>query len=509
MNIRVKILLIGSLFLTAWVCQAQTTRFSKRYLMGGDPVNNLYVLDSGYVVINSDNRRLGPDSLYLMIMKVDNNGVLVDSASYKLAFFEVQGTAERISGPYINMVITESFDTDSTQLKFLRIRHRDLSLVKSKIYRSHVGLGGPLVRDMVRDTDSTWVLTGSYERNDSSVQTLTNEKSDLWIARFDTAFNLIWENKVQDNHPTQAYGPLGDNVIADAYGGYLVTGSFLRGPPRTFIKPLIAARFNETGKLLWYKEYQVSPKMAYELRAVDNGDGTYQYVANYTVALNSQRQPRWNKLVIGQLDTSGNLLSQKLIGQDNKTIRAFDINHTLDGNYYVSGFTGHGNYLYNDDGFGFKFNRSLDSLWFRRYYHGNTEDMSSIDYSYPTEDSGYVHVGFYIDFTNPPNDNHINNWILKTDKFGCVEAGCQNISISEMRKGKEFTVYPSPADINLYLDANEPLKSYYLMGVDGKIHINGPVEGGPINVAGLSAGLYVLKVSTISGKVFHRKVQIK
>ena len=78
------------------------------------------------------------------------------------------------------------------------------------------------INDMVFDSDSTFLITGYryYEALDTNFRF----SFDAYIARYDTAFNLLWERSIADTVPfyNQGYNPL--DITIDPQDGVLISG---------------------------------------------------------------------------------------------------------------------------------------------------------------------------------------------------------------------------------------------------------------------------------------------
>ena len=92
---------------------------------------------------------------------------------------------------------------------------------------------------------------------------------------------------------------------------------------------------------------------------------------------------------------------------------AQDLIRTKDGNYYVAGIGFFGNKF----GYGAKFNRSGDSLWYREYTHGGWKPTGPpleegwIEWFTQKPDSSFLHVGWN---RNSPTGVH---WVVNPSDF--------------------------------------------------------------------------------------------
>lgn len=332
------------------------------------------------------------------------------------------------------------------------------------------------------DSDSTFLLSGLLARwtPDSIL------KYDLFLTKFDTAFNVLWETTVADSFQTQNYGPIGADIVIDDYGGILVTGSPYFHPP---YEMGFAARFDKNGNKLWYKEYPATYGMS-GMYCMDNGDGTYQYVQNTWSVANGGN----NFLDVGRMDTMGNILSTTRLGHPQRLQMAQDLIRTKDGNFYVSGVSYYGNF----HAFGMKFSPNGDSLWFRRYYHQDTMDATWVDSFHEDDDSNLVHVGFFADSYNAPaGKNNVYSWVYRTDQYGCNIEDCQ-ISVADFASLQQLSIYPNPSYgefwLNLPPESTGPLTLdiYSLNGSIMEKHTLSDRSEGKVKVVSrLSQGQYL------------------
>ena len=72
------------------------------------------------------------------------------------------------------------------------------------------------------DSDSTFLITGQLGALPSPTQ---QYRFDLFLARVDTNFNVLWMKVVYDNNLLRPFGLIGSDIEIDAYGGIVVTGN--------------------------------------------------------------------------------------------------------------------------------------------------------------------------------------------------------------------------------------------------------------------------------------------
>ncbi len=331
---------------------------------------------------------------------------------------------------YNNFPNNSASDTTTIVLSKIHLDLRDT--VRTKVFTLD-GYKGVGVEASYFDSDTTFLISGFAAR---FVGLNLQYEYDLLLAKFDTNFNLIWSTIVDAN--TQSiipFGPVGGNIVLDNYGGILVSGSPYVEP---FPKMGFAARFDaKTGASLWYKEFKGNYGVA-GMYCTNRDDGNYQFIQNWYTKPSSSAI-RFN---IGIMDTLGNIISQKLIGDKNRNQFCLGILQTFDGNYYAAG-TGKTAGAY---GIGLKFSPQLDSLWQGYYWHDDPWEWCWIATFRQKPDSNFIHVGSHIDHFNNPAPSKLYSWLLETDNHGCDTSGC-NLGREDLQEIKriEFSIYPNPS----------------------------------------------------------------
>ncbi|MCR9154584.1 MAG: T9SS type A sorting domain-containing protein, partial [Bacteroidetes bacterium] len=203
-----------------------------------------------------------------------------------------------------------------------------------------------------------------------------------------------------------------------------------------------AARFDGDGNNLWYKEYPGNLGMS-GMYCVDNGDGTYQYVQNWWTRIQGDA----NDIMVGRMDTLGNILTSKRLGKINRMQFAQGLLKTQDGNFYVSGI----GYFSNFHSYGFKFSPQGDSLWYRTYHHDDSLDLAYVE-SFKEDGAGnLVHFGYHGNNVNPNPGNGIFAWLYRTDEHGCIFQDC-HLSQEEIAALPKLSLYPNPSKGRFYIE---------------------------------------------------------
>ncbi|HAD95817.1 MAG TPA: hypothetical protein DCG19_00345 [Cryomorphaceae bacterium] len=411
-------------------CLQGQTVFNRTYRIGGNNFTELLVTDTGYVsaALDDDNVKRLDFSVY------DLQGNPLDTVQHD---FNNVGYLPENCGKCLHEVnhslyyAQSHFDAgDSAYVHFLKL-DANLNLLDSGNYVYRDSLGTQIYA-MAFDSDSTFLITGYTFRKKPPLL----GKYDLLVAKFDTAFNLLWEKGIEDNRPNEDLGYIGLDITVDHYNSVLISGYGKYGPNSS-----IVARFRRSdGYMHWFREY-VGPLGDAGMYTSDNGDGTYQFVRHVNTAQTSTKGTLYNKIVTGTIDSTGSYSQLSTLGPNDQMIFTTDLIPTSDGNFYAAGFT---NINGARNSFGLKFAPNGDSLWMRYYYHEDQPDHSQVEIFFETPDSGFIHAGYYVDLFQSAGTG-VFTWLLKTDQYGCDSIGCHKVGLYEAHIPGLLEVFPNPS----------------------------------------------------------------
>jgi hypothetical protein len=342
---------------------------------------------------------------------------------------------------------------------------------------------------------------------------LTNyNKYDLWVAKFDTAFNPIWELRIPDTIPGTNGGYYGDDLVIDQYGSCLVTGRANHYvPTQSNTDHSFAARIDlQTGALKWFYPFN-QDLGSQNIAALDNGNGTYSFARMEILGFwpNTINYAYPTRMRLGRIDTSGQVVYDTATGPELPYFRFEDLIRTSDGNFYVAGDIQvlPGNFPIS----AYKFTPQGDSIWMRSYYHLNdSADRNHIWAFQEAPDSGFLHLGRLIDVDNDIDSvRTLHFHMLKTDSYGCLQEGCQSIGLEEIRPLQaELRVYPNPTTGVLHLESDlEQEIKYVLYNSLGQTIREGDFKASKtLNIGDLNQGVYILQ--TRSGGRNYRSQKI-
>ncbi len=421
------------LFFSFFSMRSQTPFNRSHSGVGGNNLTELLITPKGYLVASENNSN--PHQLDLI--GFDFEGHLVDTVSYSFnhvtAGIENCGKClkEKNGSIFYGQMHVER--ADSAYVQFIRF-DSDLNIKDTSRYFIGFPYSSLQIHALEFDTDSTFLVTGLAFRKKPPLL----GKYDLLVAKFDTAFNLIWETIEPDSRPNEHLGYIGQDILVDCYGTAIISGYGKYSNSNVGL----CARINPVnGQILWLKKYPGTISQG-AMFTVDNQNGTFQFCQNEATARRSNGSVRYTRLRVGKIDTNGSIITYKDIGPPNQFVIQTDLIPTSDGNYYTSGFIFLNGY-YNS--FGLKFAPNGDSLWMRYYHYDDYQDHSQIDIFHETPDSGFVHAGYYADLFQS-SSFVVSTWLLKTDKYGCDSSGCHKVDLFKAHVPGLLEVYPNPSN---------------------------------------------------------------
>lgn len=276
--------------------------------------------------------------------------------------------------------------------------------------------------EVIETSDGNFVVVGLTWSDDVDV-TENKGMSDVWIVKFDSEGNLIWE---------KSYGGSADesasSIEQTTDGGYIVVGSSRsndgdltsnKGDADVWILKL-----DSEGDLEWQKSYGGNDQ-DWAASVKQTTDGGY-IVGGTSKSTNGDpiENKGWDDMWILKLDSSGEIEWQKIYGgSDYEVVNS--VLQTEGGGYMVAGYT------WSDDGdvshqYGVRdiWVLKLDSegsLIWEKTFGGSNEDTA---YSIiPSVHGGFVLSGFSssTDGDLTSNNGGSDFWIVKIDDAGNLE----------------------------------------------------------------------------------------
>ncbi len=316
---------------------------------------------------------------------------------------------------------------------------------------------------------------------------------------FDTSGDTLY------THPVLRYPPL-DSVVATpsqirqcSDGGFYIVGGVEPYSPEAALEQALLVRTNAIGDTLWTALYAPSPSIEYR------GLGVVEYLDGGAIVLGYRHQgftldecmvmragPQGNLLwtryfgnrapayvAAVRLDTAGQIVTYSAYRDDtfpNWYWGQFMFTKwSPDGDIVWQKKSHYGNYYLNGDfeilpdnsiiAVGkhvqgaelMKFSSEGDSLWTRTYLAFASGDDHYLWDVQPTSDGGFVAAGSCHQEPGDPTPYLETEWILKTDSFGCVVPGCQNVGVQEYALDLNELLRIAPNPVHDVLTAVLPL----------------------------------------------------
>jgi len=383
--------------------------------------------ENHYFISNTMNN----DPTIVDFLKTDLTGNLIDSLRIQFpdsSFYFNTHSGLLAKDGMLYSIFSNAINTpaDSSEIVFIKLNSSNLSLDTLQRF-SIAGYSWTSPYACAWSADSNLLVTGYVANNVFQAPYL------LFIAKFDRNFNPIWQTVINGSPANAQYGPIGSDIAVSANGSILVTGNPYFFAPKQMA---FAARLSPDGTKQWYRQY-FSIFGSSGLYCVDNGDQTYQYVLNSWTSSSGGL----NRLVVGKMDTLGNLTSRDTLGYNTRNQFAQDLIKLSDGNFYTAGYT-FKNTFYT---YGMKFNSLGDSIWYRgyRYDPNDTLDECYLQNFYQDDDSNIVHIGTFANLNNPGPGNSLFSWLFRTDRHGCFLKDC-HLDI-ENNSERRWGVFPNPS----------------------------------------------------------------
>ena len=469
---------------------------------GGGFNPDFLLLDSTFVVASQNHS----DWREMQLAEFELDGSIVRQSRYFIdTNYNISNCGRcltRIKNHYY--FATNVFVRNDSGFVALQKLNRNLDTLSTKYLTQYMG-GLPWIRSMRMDSDSTLIATGFLYREGPNIY-----KYDLWIARLDTSLNVLWENRVLDRNQNLLQGFRPIDIEIDSYGSVIISGRVQNrnaGMVTTVDEYGFMARFDSnTGQLFWLKEFD-DTKASSNVLSVDNGSGGYFFaecqILDY---LQGSFIHDSGYVRFGIIDTSGTIIWDTIIDKSERPFYFSDLISTLDGNLYISGAQRH--LPYNRMSTSLKFSTSGKKIWRRDYHYDDSADISELWNFQQLNDSGFIHVGTWVDLENPQT-NTIHNWLIRSDKWGCVIPGCQSIGIDqhEMSSTPIINIYPNPTKGVVTIESSQLEAKEVVLHDQLGNEIRRFKKGNKIDIVELPTAVYYLQIVTDSGRYFHRLIK--
>lgn len=454
----------------------------------------------GYIIsgISFDTIGFPPGYYAYTLMGIDNNGNKVWEKKYgnqNLNFgnaWYAYDYLKSYKGYYYS--ITNAIDSTNYAFSMVFKLNENGDTLWTKKYRGD-NVDSILVSASLNFTADGIIHTGITGSN--------NNDSKLFLSKLDTLGNELWRKKY--NYTTYAE-KLNYSIYDSISKKYIVVGYMEGVPPKstTYIT-------DSLGNVLTQK-YFINNGFGGILTNIRKlSDGNYLTCG---IIYTGNTLGSWSlmKSILIKFDINGNVFWSKEYGQEN-IINSFDALEITSGDtIIVAGqidtlFTQNLglNTMYQiykiDPNGNVVWNREIDIIT----TNGSQDVLKGLAI---TNDGGYALTGFY---GNTPAPNPFV--LVKLDKWGCLNAGCQTVGVEELNSSILFSVFPNPAknQIHLKFETHNSLPdSYEIIDLYGKVIVREKITSPytQINVEYLPSSLYLLQVKNKGVVVGNKKISI-
>ncbi len=365
---------------------------------------------------------------------------------------------------------------------------------------------------------------------------------------FNTQGNLTDSLLIEQNDPLDSILTISRNIARSTYGDTYVVGSIDSSFHAHQVNAMIW-KINDSDQVVWEKDFGIDNQSHTGISVEEymgNGVAVYGYRgqpsapldANFLLRVDSNGTELWRRYFGNRASASYGVVKQTNDGDLITwcTYREIDYPTYEWAQLMITRWTPDGDIVWqkkshygfgtasldlavlpdnsmigscglNWDGGLCKFAPNGDSLWtrtFRPFIGVGEVGMWNVE---PTPDGGFIACGEITQSMNDPNPGLYTVFIVKTDSFGCVVPGCQNIDteIYELELHDKLVLAPNPAHdrvrFELPLPDGYPLAGTVqaiLLDAQGKEVVRNPIGStglglsGNLDVSGLLSGMYYL-----------------
>jgi hypothetical protein len=193
-------------------------------------------------------------------------------------------------------------------------------------------------------------------------------------------------------------------------------------------------KFDKNGTVKWDKGFGSDYHDYTGAYVQPAGDGNFMIITHHTTETsgNPNWVPQKNKLQIIKITENGDVLLNVLRGDEEKYLYISDMEVLPDGSFIASGRD-----IWGSISWMFNFEMEKDSLFFRMINPpGRIDTLRDITDIKSSSDGGIIACG---DYDTPISGEYIRHpWLIKTDRYGCFNEGCDPNGIYAVKQ-------PAPA----------------------------------------------------------------
>lgn len=465
------LLIIVLIFSSDIMPQAPDTLWTKKIGGTGSDVGNeiIQTSDGGFVIAGSTTS-FGAIQRDSYLIKLDSSGNTVWDKRYGGNQFEIaMSVKETHDLGYIFAVFYAT--SASNYLQLIKINSAGDTL-----WTKLVGTPDDEVASNLQTTDDGGFLVTGY----TDAGALTNGKNDVWLVKFDSLGNKIWERVYGGSENDGGY-----KILKLADSSLLIPGyseSFSSGGDRDGW----IVKTDASGNFIWSKSYGGSDYDDFAAAAEDEHGNLYFTGTSVT----SGDRNIW----IVKTDPDGNHIFTKNYGGTDEEW-GYDIIRTNDGNFIVTGST-----KSNSTGLSqlwlLKINQQGDTLWTKIFTSVNGSTGNSV---IQTTDNGFAITGTAGSSITGPDV-----WVIRLSAEGATTVDDHNLGMPEFFS--LYQNYPNPFNPGTTISWQSPvsswqtLKVYDLLGREVAALVDEFKPAGryevEFNASGLSSGVYYYRLSS-------------
>lgn len=338
--------------------------------------------------------------------------------------------------------------------------------------------------DAIRLVNGDFILTGQSSGSNSL-------GDDGYLARVDMSGSIVWEIQLQtaEDDKLNAIANLNDSV-------FVIGGQSFNGDTQAAF--LLA--FSIDGDTLWHQYYE--PLLVGEIHGISIFENEIYAVGGLT-GTGETKPDLW----MLRTDSQGNIIYDHLDVRD-ETAYFSKVQMVGDGRLYTSLISDSPSFNPFTNGVDFFFMKYHQNLFWNgvsQSFSGVNDDM--VHQMIQTNDNGIALIGTVSDDrTMDSPGTHIT--VIKigpSDEIVPTPTTDQLVSIKPA-ESTEISVYPNP--FNEYVNINMPAfvkGNFEIIGLDGRIVLNGTLNNNQIATDQLKDGIYMLKIK-LGGELITKKL---
>jgi hypothetical protein len=330
-------------------------------------------------------------------------------------------------------------------------------------------------------------VTGNRQEQENS-----QTPFEVFIMKLDTAGNEVWTKVYQSTFGN----PLALRKTSD--GGFLFSVSQNQSDPDALIYKLDINGNVQWQRLFTNTPFNSVPKQGTLLKAEETPNGEFICVGTSDHPVNGKNQP-----YLVKLNSNGNIIKD--------TIYEVTLGREV--------LSPNGKIIFTDDGFYVVsllqevlssslrtlvlnyYDYDLNLQWKRKHEKREAENAITFLKEDPNNEGFLIMAGCVFPDANYPT---LDEWMMRVDSYGCESYFCaQSIGVNTMYQYSNeanVTIYPNPAQNEVYIEINEKEKSYQnysyqILDVSGKLVSSGTtLANQPIKINNFPNGYYLIRV---------------